>query len=232
MPLVIPGSTQIGPHAAAPPATLVDYLVSIGKSSWYGRFLASSGLAPNSDGSGGAVADGGAVGCWAAIQAASFSAKFTQATSASRPAYGASRDGKAGIYGNGSSWFMSLDSTTALNGSFSLLFSGWFVNESASVVSQNSLNLALRTASNIADQIYVTGVQAISAQQSWQRGLSGANNHVRGGFTTTGTGHNGNSMNLLRRSTASEYSTSTLYEIAMCPALTHEELSRAISYLV
>ena len=188
-------------------------------------------MAANSDGSG-SVADGGVVGCWTAHEASGFTAKWIQATAGSRPTYSTNRDGSPGIYGNGTSWFLQLDSTTALNGGYTLLVSSWNSNETASLFSHNSLNLALRTAANGMDTTYIGGVLANTASAAWRKGLSGTGNRSRGGVTWTGTAHNGNAPRLLCRSTGSEFSTSSFLEIVVCPSLTGAEIDIAHSYLV
>jgi len=234
MPLHLPGSLILGPRAAsaAAPATLIAYLTSIGKDSFYARFLAGEAMTVNSDGSGGAVADGGAVGRWSAFQSSNYTARFAQATAAARPGYGASRDGKPGIFGNVSSWFMALDSTTANNQSFTLLASGWMVMQNASWVSQQSQGIAIKTASgNGADTAFMNGAINNTTPQVWRKSLSGDNNSLRMGVTITSSGHHNAAMNLWRRSTATEHSSSTLHELWFVPVLTVSEIAAALNYL-
>lgn len=233
MPLLLPGSLILGPRSATVPTTMVGYLASLGKNSFYARFLAGQSMTVNSDGTGGAVADGGAVGKWSAYQYNNYAASFIQSTSASRPAYGASRDGKPGIFGNASSWFMSLDSTTANNQSFTLLASGWMVAEAASWVSQNSNNFAVKTVSSLTgpDIAYIGAFPTNTAPQVWRKSASGANNSLRMGITTTSATHYNSVMNLLRRTTGNEYSSSTLHELWIVPPLTVGEIAKALDYL-
>ncbi len=236
MPILIPDSLQIGPRAAGSPSTLTDYLTSIGKAGSFSRFLASSGLAPNSDGSGGAVADGGAVGYWTPIQQAGLNIKFIQATSANRPAYGASRDGTPGVYGNASSWWLALDSTTAMNGAHSLLISGLLPAEAATPYSANITQFALTTITTGAEPILFTNSQLLGNQlphvwrKEWKSGVSA--NRVRFGVAVSGTAHNNNAPNILRRSNNTNFSSGTIFEIVLIGApLTAAELDQAVQYL-
>ncbi len=230
--LQIAGAVRIGPLAASVPATMVAYLTSIGKASFYARFLAGQGMTANSDGSGGSPADGAAVGCWSAYQANNFTAKFIQATSASRPAYGASRNGKPGIYGNASSWFLTLNSTTANNQSFTLLASGWTASENATWISQNNNALRAVTGTTAMDGLFVGGAVSNAAPQATRKSLSGAGNAVRLGVTTTSAAHYHQTMNLFRRSTGVEYSSSTLHELWIVPPLSADEIAQALGYLI
>lgn len=107
-------SPKVGPLGASAPSTLLEYLASVSKANWYALFTPGVNMTANSDGSGGAVALNGSVGCWAADQSLGWTAKFIQATSASRPQYVSTAYGNA-VQGNGSSWSLALDSTTALN---------------------------------------------------------------------------------------------------------------------
>lgn len=114
-------------QGGASPADLPAYLQSIGKADWYGIYVPGYQMFANSDGSGGAVADGGAVGYWGPRYQVSFDFKFIQSTSANRPLYSTTLSGIGPtISGNGSSWSLGLNSTTALNLDCSIIC--WYEN--------------------------------------------------------------------------------------------------------
>lgn len=229
--LKVSGSVILGPSASSAPSTPGAYLTSLGKS-WYGDFRASSNIAPLSDGTGGAVADGGPFGCWATYDALSFTSKWVQSNTSLRPTYGASRDGTPGGYGNGTSAFLALDSTTVLNGPHTVLVSGWIVAESAIIYSHGGLSNTWYRPSATTEAVYVGGTTTLTAPQGWQRGLSGANNRTRMGWTTSGTAHNGTAPILWKYNTSSFYSTSTIFQIILCPALTSAEIRVLLGLMV
>ena len=236
MPLLLPGSAAIGPRPASGPATLPAFLASIAKASFYGIYTAGQNMAANSDGSGGAVADGGAVGCWTASDTASWTAKFIQATSASRPAYGATiSGGQPAIYGNGTSWSMALDSATALDRDHTILMSVETMSQNGYVFTQNGDQWSYYQRSGANPDIY------------WATNLATGNGLPRAGqgelsttyqriqriaiSTGSGTAHYGNAMRIFSGASA-YFATCRIRQIAFVPKLTGLECARALPLLV
>ena len=227
---------MIGPRPAGGPTTLPAYLTSIGKASFYGIFKPGVNCFANSDGSGGAVATGGAVGCWVAEQAVNWTAKWIQATAASRPLYSTTLSPLGPtISGNGTSWTMSLDSATALNQDCTILMSVETLNMAGYVFTQNGDAWSLYT--NVGadpDHYYGTvdlGKGAPQARRS--DGTSTAWQRLRRFAVSSGTATTryGNAMRIL--GTAGGYfATHRIAQIAIVPKLTSAECLLATQYLV
>lgn len=232
MPLLIDGSLQIGPRGAASITTVPEYLASISKNSWYIGYVAGSGMASNSDGSG-TVSDGGAVGKWSPIYYTSGldTVAFTQATSGNRPAYGASRNGLPGIYGDASAWHMNLNSTTQLNGSYTVLIKAWTVLETAHVYSHNSNGVAWSTATTTQDQFIVNSVQTQVSKSVFYTPVPSTTQVANVGWSTTGTAHNGFAPRILMRTSGTAPSSSTIHTLWLVPVLTASEIRGALAFL-
>jgi hypothetical protein len=250
MPLLIPTSAVLGPRPTGGPATLPAYLVSIAKDSFYGIYTPGQNMAPNSDGSGGAVADGGAVGSWSTSEALNWNWKFIQASAAARPAYGATISplGPA-IYGNGTSQWMKLNSDTALNGGYTVLMSFETTNTAGAVFSQNGVNFAWRELLNLYPAVYVTGdarlgvalpravqeigiaetVIAANAATDWKSYRSVAVSSPSPG-TVAGNALNGFPFVLLSSNGVNLFSSARIAKIAFTPRLTRAECVQAITY--
>ena len=228
--LIVPGSLVIGPKpvASSAPATLVDYLTSIGKASWYGRYLASYGLAPNSDGTGGTVALNGAVGCWAPVQQVGFDHKWIQTVTGNRPAYVLS-DSVASITGNGANARMSLSSTTALDGMlYTILISAQIANDAGYPFSHNLTGNALQFQSASAPRVRSEGM---NTPQCWQfKKTSGTYPKVRGGWTLS-TSISPGASGILSSSNGSSFTAGAIMEIVACQALASDEIRLATEYL-
>ena len=238
MPIILPGSMQLGPRGSSSPATMAAFLSSIGKSSWYGGFLQGQGLVANSDGSGGAVSSGGAVGCWATSQSAGgFSAKWIQATSASRPGYSTSLSGLGPVvYGNGSSWSLYLDSATALNRDCTILISLETTAASGYLFTQNGDQWSWYISGNSDPQLYYSTTEVGSALAQAHRNdtLSGAAAWQRARRVAISSGAStsryGSPMRILGG--ASGYFTGSRFaEIWVTEKLTSLECTKALTYL-
>ncbi len=241
MPLVLPGAIILGPRASSAPSNIRQYLASIGKDSWLANWLATSGLAPNSDGSGGAVADGGAWGCWSTFENVASNWKFIQPTSAKRPAYtagGASFDGLPAVYGNAASWTAYLDSATALNKDYTLLISTEMKNVTGGVISQNlSYGISVYGVANAEPTYHYEGTAAggnplPKAVSSTPAGATWLNIRRIAISSGTGTTRYGYAPHLFSWAGSSAWSNALIRQIVFCPKLTASECAQAIQYLV
>lgn len=238
MPLLIQNSMTLGPRPAAAPSTLVAYLTSIGKASWYGIYEAGYEMYANSDGSGGAVADGGAVGCWGPREQVSFSHKFIQATAASRPVYSTTLYSTGPtVAGNGTSWLIALNSTTALNLECSILTASEYSSTSNNVLWSQGSNWSLRASTSTGPILYYSGSNATNKYNSFvvcteainsatptsRKVLVGASSHVGN------TGRYNTALTLFNIGV--QYVADGIRRIAITPRLTQSELIRALSFL-
>ena len=239
MPLIIPNSLRLGPTgSSSAPASLSAFLTSIGKASWYANWLASLGLDSLSTGLGGAVASGGVVGRWSPLEQVGFNYNFIQATSANRPTYDATicSDGVPAIYGNGSSWSLSLDSTTALNRDFTILISAETLNASNSYLFSKGGDQWSYYTNSIGNGIpYYASTTLIADQQikALSDGLSTPGTHRIRKFAMssgTSTGHYGNALRLLMHN-AAYFAFHRIRGLALVPKLTANECSQALQYL-
>lgn len=142
MPIVLPGSLQLGPRGSSAPSTLAAYFASLGKTQ-YSIFNQGSGMYQTSAGTG-AVDSGDPVGCWVAQYQAGETWKFHQPTAASRPTYSTSLFTHPGIYGNGTSHCLLSDSTTALNRAITVLVLYNWQNTLGMAWSQNGQGFGIR----------------------------------------------------------------------------------------
>lgn len=238
MPLIVPGSLQLGPRSPAAPTTLIEYLASINKTSFYARWGASFGRAAQADGSGGPVPSGGAVGCWAPIQQSNFPYKFVQVTTASRPAYSETLSSLGPVIsGNGLSWVMSLDSATALDRDCTILASVETTVTLGYIFSQNGDQWSWYSPPNQPPLFYYgtteLGTGLLQAHRSetppgaasWQRlrriAVSSGPQNSRYGSALRILGGNG-----------AYFSATRIAELAIVPRLTAAECGQALQFLV
>jgi len=240
MPLHLSGSLILGPRpsgsgGSSAPATMAAYLTSIGKDSWYGQYLAGTNMTATSAGAGGAVTtDGSSVGSWLVNQSAgSFSAMFHQTSSSKRPTYGTSRNGKPGIYGDSTVYWLFLNSTTALNLSHTVLMSVWSTTTSGQYVySHNGNNIAFKGAPP--EQAFTAGVTGNQVESVLSCApVASTTGAMKLGISTSGSGtaYYNNAPNLFRMSSATNYSDYTIHELWFTPRLTAAEMTAALKFL-
>ena len=237
MPILMPGSMQLGPRGSAIPADLVAYLSSISKASWYANFLPGQGMAANSDGSGGSPALNGAVGCWAAYQATGWTAKFIQSTSASRPQYVSTTYGNA-IAGNGSSWSLVLDSSTALNQDCTVLMSVITSSTSGYIFSHGNDAWSYYTPPNQPPVIYYNfdteigdGLDQAQSRVKPSGGAAWDRRRRVAMSSGSSTSRYGNAPRIIGGNGA-YFSAAKILQIAFVPKLTEAECQQAIRFLV
>ena len=241
MPLIVPGSMQIGPRpsGSSAPATLPEYLASIGKGSWYGGFRAGLQQFSDFDNLVPVTADGASVRNWLANwSAGGFSASWGQSTGSRRPAYGTSRNGKPGIYGDGTDWYMTLNSPTALDRTHTVLLSTWTsVFVYGRFYSHGANNSSFQCPNNTTTQptFLINGTTGGVTQNTVleQTAVSGSTSAHRCGWSTVGTGFYGSAPTLFRSTAGIVYTANTIHEIWLIGAeLTPREISAALSYLI
>lgn len=241
MPLVVNGAHVLGPAASSSIATLPAYLASIGKNSFYARFVAGTGMYVNSDKTGGAVALNGAVGSWEADPAntSNFTAYFAQSAGTDRPLYAAA-NGVNSLYALTNSTlsdsrYMELNSTSALNGAYTVLCRHpLLARDNRSPYSHNGTQVYWNSGTGAGSLFSAAGAAGTTAvdQIIWvvrnTAGTSSGNLVI--GVSQTGTGHNGFAPRLLRRT--SSYSASAISELWFMPQLTALELDAAMTFIV
>lgn len=226
----------IGPLPVAAPASLVAYLTSIGKASWYGQYLATAGKSANSDGSG-SVADGGAVGKWAANQAVGWTASFIQPTAASRPLFSTSVSTLGPvIYGNGTSATLYLDQATALDKDCTVLVSTETLNAYGYLFTQNMDNWSYYTQAGQPALTYYAGSPATGANLTQSDNRDGtATNwqfYRRLAISSgTSTARYGQPFRLLGTASGS-FTAHRIAELWFVPKLTRAECNKALAYLI
>lgn len=240
MPLVINGSHTLGPAASGSGiTTLPAYLASIGKNSFYARFVAGTGMFVNSDLTGGAVALNGTVGSWQseAANTSNFTAYFAQSASGDRPLYAAANSVNS-LYASGNatgdSRHMDLNSTSALNGAYTVLVRHpLLARDSKAPYSHNNTQFYYSSSTGAGSFLAAVSAggssaadQAIHVVRNTPATTSG---NCIVGVSQTGTGHNGFAPRLFRRSTA--YSASAISELWFTPQLTAAELDAAMDFV-
>ena len=239
--LIINGAHVLGPAptGSSGPATLPEYLTSIGKDSWYAQFLAGTEMYVNSDKTGGAVALNGTVGSWAPNPAntSSFTAYFTQASAADRPLYAAA-NGVNSLYASGNASgdtrYMDLNSTTALNGAYTVIIRmPLLARDTKAPYSHNSSTVYFTSGpggGNLLAAIAASGSSVADQIIHVTRNTPGTSTgNCLVGVSQTGTGHNGTAARLFRRSTS--YSASAISELWFIPQLTAGELDAAMTFV-
>ncbi len=251
MPLEMTGAMRLGPRptGSSAPSTLVAYLESIGKASWYSIFEAGTGMFQNSNGTG-SVASGDPVGCWVAAYQVGATFKFHQPTSGSRPTYSTSQYDLASIYGNGSSHTLFTDSTTALNRELTILVQYQTNNGTGMIWSHNGTVWALRHSAANSAPTFTENGSAVEGQAATSGDLdvvSSVDYRYRAA-STTGTGRRAVAFNssepirtsryntalyLFSSAGASLFSAAGIRRIAIInPRLTYLEADVALQYLV
>lgn len=242
MSLRIPGSTRLGPRSSGSSiTTLPAYLASIGKNSWYARFVAGTNMFVNSDLTGGAVALNGIVGSWQAEAAntSNFTAYWSQSNAANRPHYAtansvnclySSTNNPAGV---GDTRHLQLTSTTALNGAYSFLIRlPIYERDSRTPYSHNNVFYFVSSsgAGSLFASVVASGFTAADQVPHVYRNTPGTSSgNLLMGMSQTGTGHNGTAPYVLRRSTT--YSASAISELWLVPQLTANELDAAMTFV-
>lgn len=243
MPLIVPGSMQIGPRpsGSSAPATLPEYLASIGKAAWYAQFVAGTNMWTGSALNGSAISLNDAVGSWGvnSSNTSNFSAYWTQATSGDRPYYRAA-NGINSLYaiensptGAQETRNLQLSSSTVLNGTYSILMRiPILARDNRPLYSHNNTNAAIISGlgSNLLLNLYSNNSQVADQITSVARNAAGTSSgSCLVGLSQSGTGHNNNAPYLLKRST--QYSSSAISEIWFMPQLTATELDAAMTFI-
>ena len=236
---VINGAMTLGPapSASSGPTTMAAYLTSIGKDSFYGGYRAGMNMYSTADNSS-PVTDGQNVRRWVANwTAGSWAAEFTQGSSPKRPVYGASRNGQPGIYGDGSGWYMTLNSTTVLNRTYTVLMSTWATfATNGNIYSHSNNQIQLRAPSALANDAltFVAAVGGSSVSKSVETTpVSGATAVIRAGIVSSGTTFYNTAPVILANSGDLNHTSSTIHEIWLIgAALTPREISTALQYLL
>ncbi len=238
MPLYLPGAVTLGPRSSGTsvPSTLVAYLASIGKDSWYGGFLAGVNMTSSSAGGGSAVSTNGAsLGSWLPnYSAGGWNALFSQGSSPKKPAFGTNQNGKPGIFGDGSDQFFTLNSTTALNLPHSVLISAWTPQSSGCLYSHNVKTIAYLTGSgtDMDPSIYSGGLRNNQVPKLLQSTPSTSTTaSIKVGISSVGSAFYNTAPNLFRQSDNSLFTASTIHELWFVPQLTPAELAMALTYL-
>ena len=243
MPLVINGSHTLGPAASGSGiTTLPAYLASIGKNSFYARFVAGTNMFVNADLTGGAVALNGTVGSWQAEAAntSNFTAYWTQSTAGDRPHYAAA-NGINSLYsssnnpsGAADQRHLVLTSTSALNGAYSIIVRlPILARDSRSPYSHNGTALYFGTSTGAGSLFAGIGAGGSTSADQITHCVRNTGGTTSGNalvcISQTGTGHNGVAPYLLKRST--QYSSSAISELWLTPQLTTNELDAAMTFV-
>ncbi len=241
MPLIIPGSTRLGPAASGSGiTTLPAYLASIGKNSWYAQFLAGTEMYVNSNKTGGAVALNSTVGSWAPnpSNTSNFTAYWTQAGGAAAYPYYAASNGINSLVGTGNdagdARYFDLSSTTALNGAYTVICRHPFVaRDGKSPYAHNTSSVYWATGTGSTQLFSIVSAAATTVADQVIHVIrntpatSGGNAII--GISQTGTAHNNTAPRLLRRSTG--YSITSISELWFVPQLTSVELDAAMAFI-
>lgn len=243
MPLYLPGSVVVGPQSTgtSAPSSLTAYLTSIGKASWYGGYLAGVNMFTASAGGGSAVTTNGeSVGSWLPYKSTGgWNSRFDQSNSSKRPVYGTNRNGKPGVYGNATDWFLVLNSSTALNQPYTLLLSAWVTCAAGSprLYSHNNQAMAFYCPTTMGLQPQVNASSSkrdTNANHVFQASPVDASTvSYRMGWSSApgSTQHYNNAPYLLSSSAGTSYTDSTIYELWFVPWLTPAEISDALRFL-
>ena len=239
----------LGPAPVAAIATLPAYLASIGKNSWYARFVAGTNMwtGQTLNGSASTIvtppanAGSGNVGSWGPDSAntSNFTAYWSTGVGASTYPYYAVSNGINSLVAtgndNGDARYMDLTSTSALNGAYTVIVRHPFLaRDSKTPYSHNGTAIYWATstgAGSIFSAVSASGTNA-SDQVIWvlrnTPATSGGNCVF--GLSTTTTGHNGFAPRLFRRTT--NYSVTSFSELWFTPQLTAVELNAAMAFIM
>jgi hypothetical protein len=238
MPLYLPGSVVLGPRGSgtSPPSSLTAYLASIGKASWYGGYLAGVNMTSSGAGSGTTVTTNGAsVGSWLPNKTAGgWTALFSQGSGPKKPLFGTNQNGKPGIYGDGYDFFLSLNSTTALNLPHSVLISASTLQDSGCLYSHNARTLAYvnGVSTDVDPSLYSGAVRNNQVPKALlSTPTTSTTASIKVGISSIGTAFYNTAPNLFRQSDATAYTASTIHELWFVPQLTPAEMGVALTYL-
>jgi hypothetical protein len=233
---------------AAAVTTMPDYLASIGKNSWYARFAAGVNMWSGATLNGTAAtivvppanAGNGNVGSWGSDPAntLNFTAYWAYSGGLSNCPYYAVSNGINSLVGtgndNGDARYLDLNSTTALNGNYSILVRHpVLARDNRTPYSHNGTAVYWGTSTGAGSILAGVGANGTTAadQVTWvlrnAPGTSSGNCII--GVSQTGTGHTGFAPRLFRRTTS--YSITSISEIWLMPLLTAPELDGAMTYL-
>lgn len=236
MPLHLPGSIQIGPHASGSTPTDIPSLLASFGVTWYGGFRKGLLLFTSATDQLTPATLGMSVGQWApSWTAGGFSAKWVQTTSSKRPSY-ESVYGSNGIRGDGTSVWLQLDSSTALNRAYTVLIAAAVPGTVASTIySHNVSRMRFSSPSGTTGtpSIYadnVTGVTINSVLSTTP--IDASNAGYRAGWRSAGSSFYNNVPNLLRLSSGSGYSDASITETWLIDGLlTNSQIAQCLPLL-
>lgn len=226
-----------GSAGSSAPATLAEYLDSLGVT-WYGGFrrgllqysVSTDQLTP-------ANSEGNSVGQWCASwTAGGFSAKFVQTSNSKRPVF-MTGWGSQGIMGDATSVWLNLDSTTALNRDHTVLVSTTMpVLNGARTYSHNQSRMAISSGAT-ASQSPVVWSNSVAVPESSPvidvTYHDATASHYRVGWRSSGTGHYNNAPNLFRSSAGTGYSEALITEVWLVGShLTNDQILKCLPFLV
>ena len=242
MPTIRAGSRFIGPRSAggsSAPSDLPAYLASIGKASFYGGYRGGLNMWGSADTSSPVTGSGQTVRRWVPNwTAGGFSAEWTQSNSPKRPTYGSSRNGKPGIYGDGSGWLFTLNSITALNLPYTVLMSAWATFEAnGTLYSHSDRQVQLRVPIGLTNDpitYVVTASGSSNAKAVETTPVDSTTAAIRAGLVSSGSAYYGTAPTLFMNSNGTANPTSsTIHECWLIgAALTPREISTALQYLL
>lgn len=172
------------------------------------------------------------------MQAKSWTAKFIQATAASRPQYSVSASSYGpSIVGNGTSWSLYLDSATALNQDCTILISAETPNAAGYLFTQNGDAYCVYTRANQATAYYYNFDMDLGESQSQSYlvkppgGAAWTRRRKIAFASGVSTSRYGNVLRLLGGNGA-YWLAAKILEVAIVPKLTSDQQWAALSYLV
>lgn len=235
MAIGVDGRVGVLASGSSSPANISAYLTSIGFTT-HAYWTAASGLAPNSDGSGGTVANNGAVGYWSPAYQTGFSGLlWTQTSSSLRPTYQATgADGVPAIRGNGTTLCINLNSTSALDSAHTILLSGIWPNEGRFLYSYHAQAHAIRGTVLQNDSSIDDGSIDYLRNQVWLRKApnSGTSCRVKVACLGQSFPDGGFAPRLLASSANSNYSTGAIYAVAIVQgSLNSSQMAAALAYM-
>jgi hypothetical protein len=238
------GSIYAGGGSSAP-ATLPEYLASIGKDSWYATFEVGTDLWTGTNGTGSNITLDSStnVGSWVsqAANTKNFSAYWTTSGGATQQPFYKTLNGRPAIVGTGNSdgtgdqRYMLLSSATALNGPYSALFKvAHLYRDNKSFYSHNGTAVYMQSSSGGGSLLGGLGANAVTvADQITHVGKNAPG--ASSGICVFGisqphvSAHNGFAPYLCRR--LSTYGQTAISKVCFTPLLAADELDVAMTYL-